>query len=343
MKVSIGIIALNEEKNLPTIFDNILNQTYPLENIELILVDGMSTDNSKVLMSDFQKDYSSKFLQIKLFDNPKRIQAAGWNIVIENSECDVIIRLDAHAIIPCDFVSENIACIKSGEEICGGTLIQKIDSDRKISKVCLTAETSMFGGSPASFRRNGKKEYVKTLALGCYKKEVFETVGLFNENLLRSEDNEMHFRIRKNGYKICLSDNISYEYFIRPTLNKMVKQKYGNGKWIGITSVKLTPSIFSWYHFIPLLFVLGMISCIITACVGFAFPLWTLWFCLPLIIVSGMYFILIEFIALVEAIRGKSLLNFLLLPLIICCLHISYGFGTFVGVLLAPFKRFVNY
>ncbi|EGL38408.1 hypothetical protein HMPREF9126_0168 [Parvimonas sp. oral taxon 110 str. F0139] len=89
----------------------------------------------------------------------------------------------------------------------------------------LEAESSMFGSGIAPFRNASGKKYVKSMFHAMYKREVLEKVGFFNEKLLRTEDNEFHYRIRKAGYKLCYDDNIISYQHTRNSLSKMIKQK----------------------------------------------------------------------------------------------------------------------
>lgn len=330
MKITVGVIAYNEQGNIETLLENLINQVYPHNKIEIILVDGMSKDETKLIMLDFQNKYQSEFLNIKVLDNEKRIQPCGWNIVINNATTEAIIRVDAHAIIPNDFVTQNVMCLETGEDVCGGTRTNIIDSDTFCAKSLLLAEVSMFGSGIAKYRNSSKKEYVNSVAHACYRKEVFDNVGLFNEKLLRSEDNDMHYRIRSKGYKICLEPKISSSYMTRNTFKNICKQKYGNGKWVGGTS-KISPKIFSIYHFVPLLFILGIIFTTILALSSIVYP-YTLVLCLPSVIMWGTYIALILFITTAIVIKNKNILFFLSLPIIIFALHISYGIGTVVGI-----------
>ncbi len=336
MIVSLCVIAYNEEQNIGSLFDNIVEQDYPHENVEIVLVDGNSTDNTKKLMEDF-KSSAHKFLSVKVLDNPKRIQSAGWNVAIRAAAGDLIIRIDAHALIPPEFITENVNCILEGESVCGGRRENIIKGDGFSKKVLLMAENSMFGSGIAKYRNTGKKQYVKTVAHACYRKEVFGKVGLFNEKLLRSEDNELHYRIRENGYKICMSDKINSQYLTRNTLKGMLKQKFGNGKWIGITA-KLSPKIFSLYHFIPFVFV--MVALAFAALFGITFTgLIPRWLGLPFICGVGLY-LLIDLILTVKSCQDyKEWRAVFVLPFLFPLLHFAYGFGTLCGLLICPFKN----
>ena len=225
MLVSFCVIAYNEEKALDSLFKDIIAQDYPHEKMEIVLVNAMSTDQTRKKMEEFSKE-DHGFRRVVVLDNKKKIQAAGWNVAITAAKGDVILRIDAHTMIPSDFVSKNIQCIISGENVTGGRRPNVVEEETPWKHTLLLAESSMFGSSIAPYRKGNHKTYVKSVFHGAYRKEVFEKAGLFNENLGRTEDNEMHYRIRKAGYKICFNpDIISYQN-IRNSWCGMLKQKY---------------------------------------------------------------------------------------------------------------------
>ena len=187
----------------------------------------------------------------------------------------------------------------------------------------------MFGSSIAPYRKGHHKTYVKSVFHGAYRKEVFQKAGLFNENLGRTEDNEMHYRIRKAGYRIIYSPEIVSYQNIRNSWSKMLKQKYGNGYWIGLT-LGVCPQCFSFYHFVPLLFILSILLTVIGAAVGCAVP-----FC----ILSIVYLIVNLLMSLLAIKKQKFYCQYLVLPVIFFSLHIAYGFGTLVGIIKMPFWR----
>ena len=181
---------------------------------------------------------------------------------------DVIIRVDAHARIPKDFVSRNIMNLEDGENVVGGGR-PNITSDISSWKLTLlAAEDSLFGSSVASYRRpSAQKEYLDSLFHAAYRREVIAKVGGFNENLGRTEDNEFHYRIRKAGYKMCCCPDIVSNQHARNNLKYMVHQKYSNGRWIGLT-LSECPGCLSYFHFAPFLFVMALLFCSILAFLG---------------------------------------------------------------------------
>lgn len=333
MRISIGIVAYNEEKHLPYILADIEKQTYPLDKIELILADSMSEDNTMRIMMDFAKKNGEKFSHIKVIHNRGRIQSCGWNRIIDTFTTEVLIRIDAHSRIPEDFVEKNVEALQTGESVTGGIRPNVAESDSAWQQILLTAESSMFGSSVAGFRREEKKAYVKSLFHAAYRREVFEVAGGFREDLGRTEDNEFHYRIRQHGFRICMVPGIHSYQMIRPSLRKMCQQKYGNGYWIGLTS-GVCPGCLSLYHFVPFAFVCAIVLTTCLALQGTVLPGLLLW---------GMYTgcALIMTVAAMVADLRKGTWNAgeLLLPVLFFLLHISYGAGTLAGLLRMPFWR----
>lgn len=331
MLVSFIIVAYNAEKVLNNSLNCLKKQDYLHKNIEVILVDSNSNDDTKKIMEYF-KNSNKDYKRILVLDNPKKILPCGWNVALKEAKGDVIVRVDAHSTFPNNFITENVKEMEKGENIVGGKCNSVTYSNSRFENLLLMAEESLFGAGIADFRRKNKREYVSTLAFAMYRKKVFDRVGLYNENLARTEDNEMHYRMRKSGYKFLLSPNISTTRYVRSDFKGLIKQKYGNGKWIGIT-MYYSPKCFSIYHLVPLLFVLSIMLCILIAFLHF--PL--------LLIILTILYVIFNIINLLFVIIKKGFkIEFLLLPFIILCLHISYGIGTFIGLLIGPFYKRKN-
>lgn len=318
------VIALNEERSLPVLLKNLEAQRYDHKKTEVILVDGMSTDKTRLVMQEFAS--SSDFKRVVCLDNPKKILAGGWNVALSEARGDVIIRLDAHASVPPDFIEKNIRCILSGYDICGGKVKNYIPDETPWSAVLNAAENSMFGGSIASFRHQDKPGFVGTLAFGAYRREVFEKTGAFNEQLHRTEDNEMHYRMRKEGYRFYYNPDIVSYRETRPSFKKLSAQKNRNGYWIGKT-VKICPGCISWYHMIPFLFVSAVMATTALAFFGVWQTAAVMWGCYALVT------LLMTAAACVK--EEKRSVLFLALPFLFFILHVSYGTGTLTGLLSA--------
>ena len=323
--VTFGVIAYNEQRYLPDLLEDLLKQTYSRMLTEVILVDGDSNDETWQIMELFKKQHDTEYLSIRLLHNSKRIQPVGWNIVIQNSTAEVILRIDAHARLPEDFIEKNMKCINGGEYVCGGPRENIIDEDTPWKQMLLAAEQSLFGSGIASYRQatQGKK-YVKSLFHGAYRQEVFNQVGLFNEKLIRTEDNEFHYRIREAGYRFCYNPEIKSYYQTRNSLRGMLRQKYQNGLWIGKT-LFVCPKCISIFHLIQFAFVCAIVLTGILLEFHIQWPALCLWFAYGLANVFTT-------ITAIVGMKHKSLC-IVALPFVFLLLHTSYGVGTMKGVL----------
>lgn len=324
MKVTFVIIALNAEPVLKRSLECLKAQNYPHKNIEVVLIDGISTDRTKAIMLDFQQEETS-FARVVVKNNSGKWLACGWNIALKEATGEIIIRVDAHTEFPCDFISKNVECVESGESICGGKVISKLENNSQMNHVMLEAENSMFGGGFTFFRRGEICKYTNTLAFAAYKKECFDTVGLYNERLKRTEDNEIHYRMHKAGYKFYFNPNIYSYRYCRNSFFKLLQQKYFNGYWVGLT-MGVQPRAFSIFYFVPLLFVMGLIFFIVLA----FFYFW------PLVIYLFMYVLVLLASLALAIVKSKFYMALLLLPFILFSLHIAYGFGTINGLICIP-------
>ena len=318
MKVSIIITARNEEKYLPMLFKDILNQTYPLQNIEVVLMDSNSKDNTRTLMEEFKTNNES--LSVQIVTNERQIQAAGFNEGVKHATGDVVLKIDAHSRIPQDFVQKNVNEIIAGAFVCGGNRPTVVDSDDDFSKTLHIVEESALGSSIANYRKSNVKRKVNSIFHGMYRKEVFEKVGLADERLLRTEDNEFHYRVRKAGYDIIFNPEIESYQYIRPTFTKMIQQKFANGYWIGLTS-HICRDCLSLFHFGPGVFVATLLILMMFTPISF----------IPLLTVFGLYILAVLGLSIFEISKQKYNHTLLLIPFIMIAVHFAYGIGTIKG------------
>ena len=321
MLVSVVVGLLNEEKFLPRLIEDFKKQTYNHNEIELIFIDGMSKDNSWKILEDF-KNSNHDFYDVVLLKNPKVILSAGMNVGIKAARGECILKVDCHSHITENFIENNVKIIEEGEDVCGGPRPNIIENADNFSKTLLLVEENMFGSGIADYRKKTTKKYVSSVFQGMYRKSIFDKIGLLDEKVGRVEDNELHYRIRKNGYKIRYSNDIlSYQY-TRPTLKRMLKQKYSNGYWIGKVS-HIYPKAFSIFHFVPLAFVLAIIFslCMI--------PITSIF----IILLSSVYFLFTILITIMTIINNKFNVTILLMPIILFLIHVYYGVGTLVGLI----------
>lgn len=317
-KVSIVVPVRNEESYINGCIESIINQNFNGGLLEVIFIDGNSNDRTKEIIKGYIKKYPNL---IRLFDNPHKTVPYAMNIGIKESTGDYIVRLDAHSKYPDDYISECIRTIETVDADNVGGLIMTLGKGF-IGNAFAKVLSSKFGVGNSKFRTNAKSGYVDTVPFGTYKKEVFEKYGYYDERLTRNQDYELNYRIRKMGGKIYLNSNIYLTYFCRNTLHGIIKQSYENGRWNIITS-KLCPRTMSIRHFIPLIFTLSLI---ILSVMCFLHKLFVFILIAELILYffSTLIFSFMNF----ESIKELALL-FILFPLF----HLSYGFGSIIGLL----------
>lgn len=326
MKISFYIVAYNEEETLPKLLDDLKRQDYPHEKIEVLLIDSMSKDKTWEIMCAFAES-EHDFLRVVTLKNPNKTLPYGCNVALEHYTGDAIVRIDAHASIPHDFLSKNVRLLESGEDVCGGKRPNIIDEDTPWKKTLLLAEQSMFGSGISIYRRSEKKRYVSSIFHGMYRREVYDTVGPYNVLLTRTEDNDMSQRIQEAGYKICFDPEIVSYQHTRNSLSKMLRQKYLNGYWIGKT-MGINSKCFSLFHFVPFAFVAGILLTTVLAVCGLPLLAALMW---------SLYGALVIGVTVLELFRHPFSVTHLGLPFLFLALHLSYGVGTLVGLAELPF------
>ncbi len=326
MFVSFAIVAYNEEASLPALLQDLCRQDYPHEKVEVLLIDSMSTDATWQIMEDFAAR-DNGFARVVTLKNPRKSIPCGHNVAIRHYTGEALVRVDAHASIPEDFIRKNVSVLEGGEMASGGRRPNIITDPTPWKETLLIAEQSMFGSSIASYRRSKKKMYAKSLFCGMYRREVYDKVGLYNELLPRAEDNDMTWRVRQAGYRLCYDPDIVFYQHTRSSLKSMLRQKYLNGYWIG-KAMGINPHCFSLFHFVPFAFVMGILLTTVLALCGFPQLAWLMW---------GAYVLLVLGVSVTEIVRRPFSPTNLLLPVLFFLLHVSYGVGTLVGLLEMPF------
>lgn len=319
----------NEEKYIAGCIDSILAQDYPKDNLEVIFADGMSTDRTREIVSE----YSDKYPWIRIIDNPKRIVPPALNAAIETSRGDIIMRLDAHASYEPNYFSTLVAALDTYQADNVGSVC-KTDVLHKTSKSLAIREvlSHPLGVGNSAFRTGiDKAKEVDTVPFGCWRRSVFERFGNYDERLVRNQDIELNKRIKVGGGKIVIVPYTFCTYYARETFSKLARNNYGNGKW-NILTVYYTRQLksLSLRHFIPLFFVLSLLLPVVAG--FFWHPLW--WICAASLL---LYTFVVSLISARIAI--KKLLNFFYLISAFFVLHLSYGWGSLVGLLQLPFTK----
>ena len=224
-KPSISIIlpCRNEVRFLGACLDSILASDYQQERFEILVSDGMSTDGTRELVANYQRTFSN----VRLIDNPARVTPAGLNRAIEASKGEVIVRLDAHSTIAPDYLSKAVGYLEQNQADNVGGAMHTVARDRGwFAKAIRVALSHPFGVGDSHFRTEdpgGSPRWVDTVFGGCWKREVFDRVGKFNEHLARGQDMEFNLRLTKAGGRILLAPDMRSYYFARATYLEFVK------------------------------------------------------------------------------------------------------------------------
>ncbi len=317
----------NEERYIAQLLDSLLKQDYPKEDMEILLVDGMSPDNTRKIVVG----YMARYPFFRLIDNPERIVPYALNRGIEAAKGEIIIILGAHASYQPDYLSVLVSGLQRLKADNVGTVC-RTEVLKKTAKALAIREvlSNRFGVGNSTFRIGiDHEQEVETVPFGCYPREVFEKYGMFDVRLVRNQDIELNKRIIRGGGKIFILPDTYCTYYARDTWASLAKNNYGNGKWSILTVYYTrTFSSLSMRHFIPLLFVMSIVVPPILA---------LFWWPLALISVASIttYLLLLSVISAKLSMQKKLNMFYLLITFVV--LHLSYGWGSIMGILKLPF------
>ncbi len=328
-KISVIIPIYNEEKYISKCLDSIIESNYDKNKMEVLLVDGGSVDKTV----DIIKKYQKKYPFFRLFYNPKKIVPVAMNIGIKEATGEYIIRLDAHSSYPKDYFSKLIYWHKKLDaDNVGGVVITEVKNKTLTSNAIKNVLSDKLGVGSAF--RSGVDEIkeVDTVPFGCYKKEVFDKIGLYDERLVRNQDIELNKRLKKNGGKIYLIPEIKCTYFARETFKDLAKNNFNNGLW-NILTAYYTNSLnsLSLRHFIPLLFILSLLFSLL---LGF----FNKYFFYLFLIILGLYLSIIS----IRSFQIKKETTFFHQLIAFLVLHFSYGIGSLVGIFKILKEKYVK-
>ncbi len=318
--ISIVIPVRNEIRYLQNCLRAIEAQNYPSDSMEVLVTDGLSDDGSFEYLQKWAEGGQNRHV----CKNPGKIVPTGLNLLIPKAKGEIIIRVDGHCVIPPDYVSNCVRHLnESNVDGVGGPM--KTIGEDFVSEVVALAMSSKFGVGNSSFRtESGTTKLADTVPFPAYNRSIIEQVGLYDEELVRNQDDEYNYRIREAGGKILLADDIRSDYYSRGSLKKLWKQYFQYGYW-KVRVLQKHPLQMSLRQFVPPAFVL---SIIISAILSFAIH----WGWVPLLAVLGLYLAFnIGFSLLIAVNKGWQFLG--LLPAAFAIIHLSYGLGFLIGLI----------
>ncbi len=313
--VSVIIPIYNEAAYIERCVNSLVRQTFPGERIEWLFIDGMSSDDTVEKLMAF-----SSSLNLQILKNKKRLVPYALNIGVQHAHGDYIIRMDAHAEYPENYIEKCVYYLEHTDaDNVGGTVLTV--GKGFIGEANADILSSKFGVGNSAFRTGCESGYVDTVPFGAFRREIFEKIGLFNPDLPRSEDNDFNSRIRANGGKVYMASDIQTTYYCRDTVKGLLKQAVKNGDALFLT-LRKNPSAMRVRHYTPFIFVLSLLAGSLLA----AFVPFIRW----ALAAEGVLYVGLDILfSFMNGKKNHFIYKFFMYPLF----HISYGIGSFIGLL----------
>ena len=318
--VTVILPIRNESGFIARSLGAVLAQDYPRGRMEVVVADGMSTDDTRAIVR--QCADAAPGINVTIVDNPEGIVPTGMNAALKAARGEVVVRVDGHTIIEPDYVRECAAALaRSGAENVGGRM--SAVGRGNFARAVAAATSSRFGVGGARFHYSDQEELVDTVYMGAWPKAVLDGLGGFDPEMVRDQDDELNYRLRERGGRILLSPRIRSRYYNRSSLRSLARQYFQYGYW-KVRVMQKHPRQMRPRQFAPPALVAGLLGTALTAAVspraGKGF-----------LALAGTYLAGNAAASVLAARRsGWRLLPFL--PAVFGALHLSYGLGFLAGL-----------
>ena len=320
--VSIIVPCYNEQETIRLLLEAIYAQTYPRQDLEVIVADGMSTDRTRQEIAAFQSSHPA--LPVRVVDNPLRIIPAGLNVAVRAAQGEYIVRLDAHSTPAPDYVTRCIAALQTGagDNVGGVWEIQPGGADWRASSIAAAASHPL-GVGDARYRlggsaQGGRAQAVDTVPFGAFRRSLVDRVGWFDETLLTNEDYEFNARIRRAGGTVWMDPSIRSAYRARSSYLELARQYWRYGYWKA-RMLRRYPETFRWRQlagvFVLSFAVLGLLA------------IWFPWAGWLLTLEVGVYLLGLFLAGAQVALRRREAALLVGVPLAIATMHFAWGSG----------------
>ncbi|TAJ12116.1 glycosyltransferase family 2 protein [Marinilabiliaceae bacterium JC017] len=330
MRISVVLPVRNEEKYIVSTIESILNQDVSMEDVEIIIADGMSTDRTRACLKEIIENHAN----IILIDNPEKITSTGLNRAIKIAKGEFIIRMDAHSIYPCDYISKLIEKMSELDADNVGGIIKTVPANASVKALAISFTMSHPFGVGNSYFRIGSNKIIEvdTVPFGCFRKHVFQKIGLFDEDLIRNQDDEFNARMINNGFKLFLIPGIEIRYFGRDNFNSLFVMFYQYGLFKPLVNKKLGKPA-TLRQLVPPLFVLFLVVGLVLVPLGE--------FTLFVFSAGIITYVLLNAFFSFSVSKSISTATYMMYSFFL--IHFSYGLGYIQGILdHIIFKKQVN-
>ncbi len=312
--VSVIVPIRNEKAHLEITLRNLMEQDYPTDRFEILIVDGMSTDGTRELCAHFSKTDS----RIRLIDNPKLFVAAAFNMGIRAARGDIVMIVGGHTHVAQNYITESVRVLNDHPEVVGtGGPVHSV-ARTTFGRAVAVAMAHPLGIGNATHRYPNFEGYAFGSAFPVFRKSLFDEVGYYDESFVRNQDDEFLLRLQMMGLKNYITPKIRSDYFVRETPTQLFRQFVQYGYWRVAVIQKLKRAA-SLRQFAPSIFVASLILAFVLNIQAF-------------LMLFGSYGLTLSLAALYHW-RQSSFLTCCYLPIAISLMHFGYAFGFFRGLL----------
>jgi len=321
--VSVIVACRNEERFISRCLESIFASDYPKDKLEVLVIDGCSTDGTRAVV----EAWSVKYPCVRLFANRQMITPVAFNIGVDHARGDLIMIMSAHATYDTDAIRN---CVQhslgyNADNVGGIWKIEARDSGL-IADAIVVALSHRFGVGGGLYRTTKTRDFrwVDTAAFGCYRREVFQRIGKYNEQLLRNQDLELNLRLKMAGGATLLAPDVVIHYSARTDIKTFCKHSFQDGLWVILSFAYSKVMPVSQRHLVPLALVSSLLTFGAAALAikpaGYAF-----------VVIAGLYACANLVSSFIAAIQQKKIGLVFVLPAIFTLLHVSYGLGSLWG------------
>lgn len=323
--VTVVVPCFQEVRNIRACLDSVLSDDYDAAQLEALVIDGMSTDGTReILRVCAQADP-----RISVIDNPGARKGRAFNLGFMRARGDIVMIIGAHARYPRRYVSRLVRVLmETGADNAGGVLVAA-EGETVLSRAIAIAVSHPFAAGNARHRTGAKSLCnAESVFGGCYWKKVFDEVGPFNESLIRSQDREFNYRLRRNGGRIVLDPSVRCEYIPRQKLREYAIWCFEGGYWLFFGQAMTDVRVICWRNLVPPGFVVYHVAPVILAALG---SRWAIGSLAPI----ALYWLCAVATSVRAATKRGSLLIAVMLTILFATTHYGYGLGSICGALRA--------